>query len=185
MSSAPPSWVWATLKKFTIKYSKGGVAFRGADVARLFQHLLGEDEAESGVSLQSLRSKLSPFLDSTSQTMSITALPSVLQHLCLITLTHHQCDELLTRGEGCSGSSSLLEVRGACNVREVAAGAVVLSGSGKVRQLEPCSAMPRGCTSRHGDDLAERSTSKSPQSEHGAGRINAAMGKKCWSRKAR
>ena len=53
---------------------------------------------ESGVSLPSLRSKLSPFLDSTSQTMSITALPAVLQHLCLITLTHHQCEELLTRG---------------------------------------------------------------------------------------
>ena len=46
-----------------------------SSVARVLQHLLGEDEAESGVSLQSLRSKLSPFLDSTSQTMSITALP--------------------------------------------------------------------------------------------------------------
>ena len=93
MSSSPPSWVWSTLKNFTVKCSKGGVAFRGADVARLLQHLLGEDEAESGASLQSLWSTLSPFLDSTSQTMSITALPAVLQHLCLITLTHHQCEE--------------------------------------------------------------------------------------------
>ena len=135
MSLSPPSWVWATLKNFTVKYSKGGVAFRGADVARLLPHLLGEDEAESGVSLQSLRSKLSPFLDSTSKTMSVTALPAVLQHLCLITLTHHQCEELLARGEACSGSSSLLEVRGACNVREVAAGAVVLSGSEKYANL--------------------------------------------------
>ena len=40
-------------QNFTDKYSKGGVAFRGADVARLLQHLLGEDEVESGVSLQS------------------------------------------------------------------------------------------------------------------------------------
>ena len=111
------------------------MAFRGADVARLLQHFLGEDEAESGVSLQSLRSKLSLFLDSTSQTMSITALPAVLQHLCLITLTHHQCEELLARGEACSGSSSLLEVRGAYNVREVAAGVVVLSGSEKYANL--------------------------------------------------
>ena len=122
MSSAPPSWVWATLKNFILEYSRGGVAFRGADVARLLQHLLGEGEAESGESLQSLRSKLSPFLDSTLQTMAIAALPVVLQHLCLLTLTRHQCEELLARGGGCSGSSLLLEVRGASNVREVAAG---------------------------------------------------------------
>ena len=135
MSSSPPSWVWSTLKNFTVKNTKGGVAFRGADVARLLQHLLGEDDAESGVSLQSLRSKLSPFLDPTSQTMSITALPAVLQHLCLITLTHHQCEELLARGEACCGSSSLLEVRGACNVRDVATGAAVLLGSEKYANL--------------------------------------------------
>ena len=108
-------------------FKKEGVA--------LLQHLLCKDEAESGVNLQSLRSKLSHFLDSTSQKMSITALPAVLQHLCLSTLTHHQCQELLARGEACSGCSSLLEVRGACNVREVAAGAVVLSGSEKNANL--------------------------------------------------
>ena len=97
------------------------------------------------MSLQSLRSKLSPFLNPTSQTMSITALPAVLQHLGLITLTHHQCEELLARGEACSGSSSLLEVRGACNVREVAAGAVVLLGSEKYANLSHAQLC-------HGDD---------------------------------
>ena len=60
MSSSPPSWVWSTLKNFTVKYSKSGVALRGADVVRLLQHLLSEEEAESGVSLRSLLSKLSP-----------------------------------------------------------------------------------------------------------------------------
>ena len=101
MSSSPSSWVWAKLKNFTVKYSKGGVA--------LLQHLLGKDEAESGVSLQSLWSKLSHFLVSTSQTMSITALPAVLQHLCLSTLTHHQCQELLARQFLTVGSQGCLQ----------------------------------------------------------------------------
>ena len=67
MSSSLPSWVWAS-SVHKAEWPSEEQMSRGSC------NLLGEDEAESGVRLQSLRSKLSPFLDSTSQTMSITAL---------------------------------------------------------------------------------------------------------------
>ena len=66
------------------------------------------------------------FLGSTSKTMSIKALPAVLLHLCLITIRR-----IARAPTDCPGNSSLLEVKSACNVREVAAGTIVLSQSEK------------------------------------------------------
>ena len=151
MSSSPPSRVWATLNNFTVQCSKGGVAFRGADVARLLQHLLGEDEGESGVSLQSLRSELSLFLDSTSQTMSITALPAV-----AVAPVFDHVETPPVRRVARARRRLFWQLFHCWN-----SGAEVLSGSEKYTNLSH--ARPRGRTSRNGDDSDERSTSKRPQ----------------------